>query len=197
MPDYEYGHPFNYADKPVAKYVDIFCDLARGLPKGLAVTDLFGGVGTLANALQPILEPIYWTAIELDKDCVDQYRINAPWAECIWGNAFDVSPNELDDLVLIDPHKGTLNAMAKETTWRTLLSTLAHSNARFILMQEYGAYWCHLPNQKPLYEALCGEPVDKLNYRHHFAKYMKETYGFKLLSSHMGLGSCYYLMEVR
>jgi predicted RNA methylase len=192
---YGYGHPFNYGDKPVAKYVDIFCDLAKTLPKGLAVTDLFGGVGTLANALQPILEPVNWTAIELDHDCVQEFRKNAPWAEVIWDNAFDTT--FFEDLVLIDPHKGTLNAMAKEQTWLRLLSQIATSHAKYILMQEYGAYWCHLPNQVKLYSEMFGERVDKTNYRFHFAHYMKHTYGFKMLDSRMGLGSCYYLMEVR
>jgi hypothetical protein len=192
---YGYGHPFNYADKPVSKYVDIFVELAKGLPTGLAVTDLFGGVGTLANALQPILRAKRWTAVELDFDCVTKFRENAPWADIIWGNAFD--EQHFEDIVLIDPHKGTLNAMIKESTWRTLLANIKGSRAKYILMQEYGAYWCHLPNQKKLYHELFGEEVNKLNYRDHFVHYMETTYNFVTTKHFIGLGSCYYLMEIK
>lgn len=191
---YGYGHPFNYADKPVAKYVDIFCELATKLPKGLSVTDLFGGVGTLANALQPILEPKDWTAIELDHDCVEQYRKRAPWANVRWENAFD--QKLFNQLVVIDPHKGTLNSMIKEASWQNLLESIEDSSAEFILMQEYGAYWCHLPNQVKLYTSLFGKNVDKSNYREMFADYMHRTHGFKVIESRIGLGSCYYLMEI-
>jgi hypothetical protein len=62
-------------------------------------------------------------------------------------------------------------------------------------MQEYGAYWCHLPNQKKLYWELFGYYVDKTNYRLTFADYMFKTYGFVTRGHRMGLGSCYYLME--
>lgn len=191
---YEYGHPFNYADKPVAKYVDIFCALANTLPKGLAVTDLFGGVGTVASALQPILEPARWTAVELDHDCVQEYRKKCPWAEVVWDNAFDQT--FFEDLVIIDPHKGTLNAMVKEKNWHNLFESIEDSAAKYILMQEYGAYWCHLPNQVKLYRDLFGVKVDKLNYREVFGSYMERTYGFKVIESAIGLGSCYYLMEI-
>lgn len=191
---YGYGHPFNYADKPVAKYVELFVELANDLPTGLSVTDLFAGVGTLANALRPVLAPKQWIGVELDWDCVMEFRKNCPWAECLWGNAFDVT--DFSELVIIDPHKGTLNAIAKELTWINLFESIAESNkVKYILMQEYGAYWCHLPNQKPLYEKLCGEPVDKKNYRDKFTHYMEKQYGFKVIAHTMGLGSCYYLME--
>lgn len=192
---HEYGHPFNYGGKPVARYVDIFVDLASGLPKGLSVTDLFGGVGRLASALRPVLEPGAWRAVELDPECVAQYKKEAPWATVTQGNAFD--EYVFNDLVLIDPHKGTLNAMIKEQGWLRLFSQIATSDAKYILMQEYGAYWCHLPNHKRLYMESFGEEVNRNNYRGHFTQYMESRYGFITLKHRIGLGSCYYLMENR
>lgn len=191
--EHGYGHPFNYGGKPVAKYVEIFVDMARRLPKGLGVTDLFGGVGTLATALWPVLEPSRWRSIEIDPQCVKQY--GEPRATVVQGDAFEVS--DFDELVLIDPHKGTLNAIIKGDDWRTLLHNICVSPAKYILMQEYGAYWCHLPNQKTLYTELFGGPVDRQNYRDKFTQYMENAYNFKVVDHRIGLGSCYYLMEAK
>jgi len=195
MSEYEYGHPFNYAGKPVAKYVAIFEALAKRLPSGLSVTDLFGGVGTLAKALHPVLAPRDWTAIEIDPDCVAKYRETCPWAWVLQGNAFDM--DVFNDIVLIDPHRGTLNAMIKSTEWRGLFENIRASPAKYILMQEYGAYWCHLPNQKELYTELFGKPLTRDTYRDRFVQYMEDVYDFKTLEHRIGLGSCYYLMETK
>lgn len=188
-----FGHPSQYAGKTVAKYVDIFAELAEGLPKGMRVTDLFGGVGALATRLWPVLEPASWVSIEIDPELVAVYQApDKAW--CVQANAFEQT--EFGDLVVIDPHKGTLNAMVKEPQWDKLFNAIARSPAKFILMQEYGAYWCHLPNQKKLYWELFGHYVDKTNYRLVFADYMRKSYDFQVLKHRMGLGSCYYLMEV-
>ena len=190
-----YGHPFNYGNKPVARYIEIFADLAQHLPKGLSVTDLFGGVGTLAQALWPILEPRSWTSVELDPACVHLYKESR--ANVVQGDAFKWTKFHQGGVVIIDPHQGTLNAMAKSREWKGLLTAIKDSRARYILMQEYGAYWCHLPNQIKLYTELCGTRVDKKNYRDCFSDYMYKTYGFVVLMDEIGLGSCYYLMEIK
>jgi hypothetical protein len=186
-----FGHPSAYEGKPVEKYIEIFAELAEQLPKGLSVTDLFGGVGTLCERLWPILEPKSWFAVEIDPECVLKWKVRK--AVVINDDAFKVK--DFGDLVVIDPHKGTLNAMVKENIWRGLLYNISLSKAKYILMQEYGAYWCHLPNHKVLYEELFGS-VDRYNYRQVFSQYMQDTYGFRTLDSRIGLGSSYYLMEV-
>lgn len=193
-PQYGYGHPFNYRDKPVAKYVEHFAELAATLPKGLCVTDLFSGVGTLANRLWPVLEPRGWVGVELDPDCIKAWE-GPEQAILVNMSAFDV--RSFTDLVIMDPHKGTLNAMAKDDDWKRLFRAIVDSPARYILMQEYGAYWCHLPNQKKLYSDMFqGAEVSRKNYRQFFAEYMFNLYGFTVVHSRIGDGSCYYLMEV-
>ncbi len=186
-----FGHPSAYEGKPVEKYVEIFAELAAGLPKGLSVTDLFGGTGRLAKRLWPVLEPKAWFSIEIDPECIDRWE--EPRAVVANGDAFEVE--EFQDLVVIDPHKATLNAIAKDAKWKKLLSNIMTSKAKYILMQEYGAYWCHLPNQRVLYTKLFGKEVDRYNYREVFGRYMKGTYGFRVKESRIGLGSSYYLME--
>jgi len=189
-----FGHPSQYAGKPVAKYVDIFAELAEGLPKGMRVTDLFGGVGALATRLWPVLEPSAWMSVEIDPDLMDKYS-GPPGSACVLHDVF--TWDYFDELVVIDPHKGTLNSMIKDPAWDRLFNRIIASGSRYILMQEYGAYWCHLPNQKKLYWELFGHYVDKTNYRLVFADYVRKSYDFQVLKHQMGLGSCYYLMEIR
>ena len=186
-----YGHPDNYMGKSVADYPLYFNRLAQDLPKNMDVLDLFGGVGLLAQKMWPVLEPRSWVCLEADVGLKDQ--LLEPRAKFVYGDAFTTLLRA--DLYIIDPDKCTLNKIWKEQRWANLLGRLA-ATKRPILMQEYGAYWCHLPNQKPLYEQLSGgTPVGRLNYPELFARKMADWFDIKIQKWSQGLGSTYYLME--
>jgi hypothetical protein len=185
-----FGHPSQYMERPVAKYPQYFIDLCTVLPKGMSVIDLFGGIGLLPMKMWGALEPKSWVSVDVDPWCIENFQ--EPRAEAVEANAFHWS--KYADLVIIDPHKGTLNAIASDPEWIYLLTNIADSDARFLLMQEYGAYWCHLQNHQRLYNAKFGMTPTRTTYPALFAKYM-EVYGYRLINHNQGLGSTYYLFS--
>jgi hypothetical protein len=189
-----FGHPLAYKDKPVAKYVEYFRILGESLPKGLSYIDLFGGIGALPKAMWDTVEPKSWVSIEIDPALEEHFL--EPRARFIQGDAFT---DYIDsDVIVIDPHKCTLNAIWKDPKWASLFTRIVQSSARYILMQEYGAYWCHLPNQVPLYETLSqGRRVNRVSYPYLFADKMADWYDLKVLRHLQGMGSTYYLMEIK
>lgn len=185
-----YGHPDNYMSKGVAKYPRYFAELAQGLPKGSTVLDLFGGVGLLAHELWPVLEPVHWVSWDTDASLADKQL--EPKVQFYNYDAFSYDRDTFD-LVIIDPERCTLNQIMTEPKWERLLLGL---NCKHVLMQEYGAYWCHLPNQIPIYEKLSGgRRITRANYPELFAEKMMSCFDLKVLKNTQGLGSTYYLME--
>jgi hypothetical protein len=193
MSKISFGHPDSYMGKAVSKYPQFFNQLAADLPKGMSVLDLFGGVGLLAHEMWDTLQPRAWTCLEVDVKLKD--KMMEPRARFLHGNAFQTLLS--DELVIIDPDRCTLNQIWKEQKWADLFNRLrGDPTVQYILMQEYGAYWCHLPNQIPLYTQLSGgDRIGRGNYPFLFAQRMKTWFDFNVLKSVQGLGSTYYLME--
>jgi len=186
-----FGHPDAYMGKAVSRYPQFFNKLAVDLPKGMDVLDMFGGVGLLARDMWDTLQPLTWTCLEADVSLKD--KVVEPRVKFLHGDAFTTLLRA--DLYIIDPDRCTLNQIWKEQKWATLLNRLSDTG-RPILMQEYGAYWCHLPNQIPLYEKLSGgERITRQTYPALFQRKMAERFDLKVLKSTQGLGSTYYLME--
>lgn len=188
-----FGHPDAYMGKAVAQYPRYFKELAIGLPKDMSVLDIFGGVGLLARELWDTLQPREWTCLDVDHRLKDQ--LLEPRATFLHGDAFQTVRSA--ELVIIDPDKCTLNQIWKEQRWADLFKRLrGDPEVRYILMQEYGAYWCHLPNQIPLYQLLSGgKTIGRGNYPFLFSEKMESWFDLKVLKSTQGLGSTYYLME--
>lgn len=186
-----FGHPDKYMGTAVAGYPKFFIELAKDLPKGMTVLDAFGGVGLLARELWPVLEPRKWHSIEVDPSLKD--RQLEPRVSFWVGNVFD-SLVPRTDLVIIDPEQCTLNQIIKQDRWQRLISDL---RCRFLLMQEYGAYWCHLPNQQHIYRREVGEVLTRQTYPQALIDYFDSRFRFSTLKWTQGLGSTYYLMEKR
>lgn len=188
-----FGHPDAYMKTSVADYPRFFKEVGHDLPKGMGVLDLFGGVGLLAHKLWDHLQPSNWLCLEVDPSLRDKFT--EPRAKFLQGDAFRTLL--ADEIVIIDPDKCTLNQIWKEQKWADLFKRLRDDpRVRYILMQEYGAYWCHLPNQIPIYKQLSGgEPITRSTYPFLFSRKMEEWFDFRVIRFTQGLGSTYYLME--
>jgi hypothetical protein len=184
-----FGHPASYMGSAVAAYPRYFNELCKDLPKGMHVLDLFGGIGLLPSKMWDTLQPSAWDSVDVDPWCIENFR--EPRATAVEGNAFHHDTRA--DLVIIDPHKGTLNAISTDPEWILLLTNIAKS-ARFLLIQEYGAYWCHLPNQQKLYNDKFGVKPTRETYPALFSQYMT-VFGYRLIEYNQGLGSTYYLFS--
>lgn len=187
-----FGHPDKYMGTKVAQYPVYFKQLAELIPKHLHVLDLFGGVGLLARELWPVMEPESWTSIEKDPEL----RKRLLWTRQVFqvGDSFEFRNFNEFDVVIIDPERCTLNQMLTEGKWQRLLRALTDSDVKWVMLQEYGAYWCHLPNQQKLYRDKFGVDVTRRTYPQLVIDHLK-GYDLNIMAWKQGLGSTYYLFE--
>jgi hypothetical protein len=188
------GNPLNYLVHMPAmseKYLNIIYDMAKKLPKGCDVTDLFGGVGLFPKVMWELLQPHSWECIDLDVDCREYFQ--EPRAKFTLGNAYDARP--LGQIVFIDTPNGTLRTIADNMDGRlAMYRNIQREKPDHLIITDFGYYWIHLPNHHPWYEQHFGEKPTRERYHLYWDKWFSENIGYKIANHTHGAGSGYYHM---
>lgn len=200
------GHPLRYVAKTkgaTETYLNALAELYTGLPPGLEVLEFCGGIGLVAEATWDVFNPIMWKSVELDPACEPVWQSNRAdfvlgsmydpawvysWAdgeEKVWGRT----------LVMIDFPSNTLPKMWREPERADLLKRIAENKPRYWEITDVGYYWIHLANHWPIYEKQFGVKPTRENYHELFDRFMRETYGYKVIKWTVGGGAQYFLME--
>lgn len=191
------GHPLYYLMKQpgaTANYLNQVCDLLRDVPKGLNVLEFCGGIGLIPAALKPVIQWNEWDTIELDPSCKEAYLL--PEVDFNLGDMYNPDWNLTGyDLIFMDFPSNTLPKMWRQPERADLLLRVAESRPRFWEITDVGYYWIHLANHWPIYEKRFGVKPTRENYHELFDRYMRETYGYKVVNWTVGGGAQYFLME--
>lgn len=201
------GHPLRYVLKTknaTEVYLNALADLYGELPPYLHVLEFCGGIGLVAEATWDKFHPDFWISVELDPACAPvwqskraqlvlgdmyDYEHIRKWAlpgyEQVWGST----------LVMIDFPSNTLPKMWREPARRMLLENIAEKRPRYWEITDVGYYWIHLANHWPIYQERFGVKPTRENYHELFDRYMRETYGYKVIKWRVGGGAQYFLME--
>lgn len=202
------GHPLRYVLKTknaTEVYLNALADLYDGLHfdpfkyEGLNVLEFCGGIGLVAEATWDRFNPSTWDSIELDPACEPVWqskRANfhlGSMYEPDWFAGWDYDPE--NTLVMIDFPSNTLPKMWREEERKKLLQRVADLKPRYWEITDVGYYWIHLANHWPIYEKQFGVKPTRDNYHELFDRYMRETYGYKVIKWRVGGGAQYFLME--
>lgn len=196
------GHPLRYVLKTknaTEVYLNALADLYTGLPEKLNVLEFCGGIGLVAEATWDKFFPSTWDSVELDPACEPVWQ--SPRAEFKLGSMYD--PEWVEGwnapwgstLVMIDFPSNTLPKMWREPERAALLKRIADKRPRYWEITDVGYYWIHLANHWPIYEKQFGVKPTRDNYHELFDRYMRDTYGYKVIKWTVGGGAQYFLME--
>jgi hypothetical protein len=190
------GHPLYYCFKnphQTEAYLNCVTELLEGLPKGMRVLELCGGIGLVAACVGPRILPKAWTSVELDASCEPLY-LKQDWNNFQLANMYDVRGFDYD-LVVCEFSNNTLPKMWREPARKELLKRIAFDRPRYWYIADVGYYWIHLANHWPIYQERFGVQVTRQNYHELFDRFMRENYGYKVIKWTVGGGAQYFLME--
>jgi hypothetical protein len=190
------GHPLYYVvknRKQTETYVTKVCELLSDLPKELDVLELCAGIGLIAKANWDALEPKSWTGVELDANC--EALVIEPRMKFIIGDMYTTNIPPSMGLVVCEFSNNTLPKMWREPKRAALLRQIANAQPRYWYIADVGYYWIHLANHWPIYQERFGVQVSRENYHELFDKFMRETYGYKVIKWTVGGGAQYLLLE--
>lgn len=190
------GHPLYYVIKnprQTEHYIRKVCELLQDLPKDMKVFELCAGIGLVARANWPKLEPYCWIGVELDEACLPLKL--APGMILQLGDMYEVDIPRYFDLVICEFSNNTLPKMWREPKRAELLRRIADARPKYWYIADVGYYWIHLANHWPIYEKQFGVKPTRENYHELFDKFMRENYGYKVIKWTVGGGAQYFLLE--
>lgn len=187
------NHPFGYLHRPSEKrqtevYLNNIYDMAKSLPKGQDVVELFGGIGIFPRMLWPLLEPKSWTSVDLDPTLEPHFQ--EPRGNFVVGNAHTYKIPSTTGIVYMDVPTGTLQTIGRNMDGRQpMYLQLKDSGIPHVMLTDCGYYWCHLANHHPWYLATFGVKPTKDNYHTLYDKWMQDNIGYRMIDERHG-GGC-------
>lgn len=200
------SHPLMFVTKmhdSTETYLNCAYDLLRHWPKGMNITELFGGIGIFAKMLWPTLEPASYTVVDLDPNC--KLYSQEPRANYITANAHSFRDLS-EEAVIVEIPTGTIRTLAENMDGRKqLFDRIKEVRPKHLQVTDCGYYWVHLQNHKPWYvanygkmfgfdESITGRELRDI-YHFFYADWFKKNMGYEVLGHRTGGGAQYYSME--
>lgn len=187
------GHPFGYLNRPreippTQRYLNNAYSLAKTLPKGQHVVELFGGIGIYPKLFWPLLEPLSWTSVDIDESLGQYYQ--EPRGTFVAGDAYKFDIPSTTGILYLDHPTGTIQTLARNLDGRRpLYERIKQMRIPHIQIADMGYYWCHLANHHPWYLETFGIKPTKENYHTLWAKWMLDNLHYKMVDYRTG-GGC-------
>lgn len=189
------GHPLSYLVKQpgsTVHYLNLVFDLVKTLPKGKHVTELYGGIGLFPKVFWDEMEPLSWTAVEIDPDCATCHQ--EPRVTLLIQDAYKY--RGLGQIVFVDSPNGTLRTIADNMDGRrAMYERIKEERPEHVVVTDHGYYWIHLPNHHPWYLQEFGEKPTKSNYHIFWDTWMRRNVGYRVEKWNVGAGTQHFHMK--
>ena len=190
------SHPLNYyfnarEKQQTIRYLDNVYDMAKTLPQGQDVVELFGGIGVFPTMLWPLLKPKSWVSVDIDPTNEPYYLLrDNPDARFQVGNAYSFAVPPTAGIVYIDIGTGSLQSIGRNLDGRRpMYDQFLTNRVPHVMLTDVGYYWCHLKNHHPWYEQTFGAIPHKGNYAQLWDKWFKDNLGYQVVDERHG-GGC-------
>lgn len=169
--------------------------LLQGKPKGLSLTEFFGGVGLFATIAEKLLEPLSHTIFEIDDRCLVQLHemfSGDEWVKVSKKDAREAILKERADILSLDFPNFTCLDVKPKGRWRDQLEIAFKSKPDSLIFTDTAVSYFHV--HKGRYSEFFGKPLETFrDYTESFSEWLYNRYGYSISrAAYRGRNASYY-----